>query len=99
MVDNSTPDPHLFDTPAVCAYFRIADGRIHALVGDGTHGRNERSQTFRCQACGATFSARRDTPLYRLKTPSHRVGEVLTALAEGLDVSAAARVFGQCPAT
>jgi len=32
--------------------------------------------------------------LYRLKTASHRVGEVLTALAEGLDISAAVRVFG-----
>lgn len=46
-----------------------------------------------------TCSARRDTPLYRLKTASHRVAEVLTAVAEGLDVSAAARVFGHRPAT
>jgi IS1 family transposase len=34
------------------------------------------------------------TPLYRLKTTAQRVGEVLTALAEGLDISAAVRVFG-----
>ena len=40
----------------------------------------------------------RDTPLYRLKTASQRVGDVLTALAEGLDV-AAARVFGHRHAT
>jgi IS1 family transposase len=77
-----------------CAYYRIADARLHALVGDGAAGKTERIQTFRCQACGTTFSARRDTPLYRLKTPSQRVAEVLTALAEGLDVSAAVRVFG-----
>jgi hypothetical protein len=83
----------------MCVYFRIIDARIHALVGDGVEGRHERIQTFRCQACGTTCSARRDTPLYRLKTASHRVGEVLTAVAEGLDVSAAARVFGHRPAT
>ena len=34
-----------------CSYFGITDDRIHALVGDGKHGRAERIQTFRCQAC------------------------------------------------
>lgn len=82
-----------------CAYHLVTDAAIHALVGDGAHGKTERIQTFRCQACGSTFSARRDTPLYRLKTPSRRVGEVLTALAEGLDVAAAGRVFGHRDAT
>ncbi len=82
-----------------CAYYRLTDARVHALVGDGTHGKLERIQTFRCQACGATFSARRHTPLYRIKTPAHRVGQVLTALAEGLNVSGAVRVFGHRHAT
>src|SRR5262249_14363335 len=59
----------------------------------------ERIQTLRCQACGTTFSTRRATPLYRLKTSSHRVAEVLTALAEGLSVAAAVRVFGHQHAT
>jgi transposase-like protein len=77
----------------------VSDAQIHALVGDGTHGKAERIQTFRCQACQTTFSARRNTPLYRLKTASHRVAEVLAALAEGLDVAAAARVFGHRPVT
>jgi IS1 family transposase len=88
----SCPEP-------ACAYFRVTDAQIHALVGDGVHGKTERIQTFRCQACGTTFSARRDTALYRLKTPAYRVGEVLTALAEGLDVAAATRVFGHRHAT
>jgi IS1 family transposase len=83
----------------ICTYFQITDAQIHALVGDGAHGRYERIQTLRCQACATTFSARRDTPLYRLKTTSQRVGEVLSALAEGLDVSAAVRVFGHRHAT
>jgi IS1 family transposase len=77
-----------------CTYFRITEAHIHALVGDGTHGRVERIQTFRCQACHTTFTARRHTPLYRLKTPSHQIALVLSALAEGLDASAAERVFG-----
>jgi transposase-like protein len=64
------------------------------LFGDGKHGQAERIQTFRCQSCHGTFSARRDTPLYRLKTPSQQVAMVLTVLAEGLDPSAAERVFG-----
>ncbi len=82
-----------------CAYFGITDAHIHALVGDGKHGHAERIQTFRCQACHTTFSARRDTPLYRLKTLSHQIAMVLSALAEGLDPSAAERVFGFRQAT
>src|SRR6266480_4926941 len=64
------------------------------LFGDGKPGQAERIQAFRGPACRTTFSARRDTPLYRLKTPSHKVAMVLSALAEGLDPSAAERVFG-----
>jgi IS1 family transposase len=82
-----------------CPYFGITDAHIHALVGDGKHGRVERIQTFRCQACRTTFSARRDTALYRLKTPSQQIALVLAALAEGLDASAAERVFGYRQAT
>jgi transposase-like protein len=84
---------------SACAYFRITDAAVHALVGDGTHGRRERIQTLRCQACGATFSTRRHTPLYRLKTASQRIGMVLAALAEGLSVAAASRVFGHTEET
>ena len=82
-----------------CAYFGITDPHMHALVGDGKHGHAERIQTFRCQACCTTFSSRRDTPLYRLKTPSQQVALVLSALAEGLDPSAVERVFGYRQAT
>jgi transposase-like protein/IS1 family transposase len=82
-----------------CPYIGITDAHIHALAGDGKHGQAERIQTFRCQACHNTFTARRHTPLYRLKTPSHHIAMVLSALAEGLDVSAAARVFGSRQAT
>jgi IS1 family transposase len=82
-----------------CPYFGITDASIHALVGDGKHGQAEHIQTFRGPACRTTFSARRHTPLYRLKTPSHQIALVLSALAEGLDPSAAERVFGSRQAT
>jgi len=82
-----------------CLYFGKTDAHFHALVGDGKHRQTERIQTFRCQACRTSFSARRDTPLYRLKTPSQQVAQVLSALAEGLDPSAASRVFGFRQAT
>jgi IS1 family transposase/transposase-like protein len=82
-----------------CPYSGITDAHIHALVGDGKHGHAEQIQTFRCQACHTTFTARRHTPVYRLKTPSHQIGMVLSALAEGLDASAAERVFGYRQAT
>jgi len=82
-----------------CPYYGITDVQIHALVGDGKHGHAERIQTFRCQACHTTFTSRRNTPLYRLKTPAHQVAMVLSALAEGLDPSAAERVFGYRQAT
>lgn len=82
-----------------CDYYRISDGDVHALVADGTHGKREPIPTFRCQACRTTFTSRRDTPLYRLKTPSIRVAEVLSALAEGLTVTAAVRVFGHSEGT
>jgi transposase-like protein len=82
-----------------CAYCGITDAHIHALVGDGKHGRAERIQTFRCQACLTTFTARRHTPLYHLKPPSYYVAMVLSAIAEGLDPSAAERVFGYRQAT
>ncbi len=82
-----------------CPYFGITEAQIHALVGDGKHGQAERIQTFRCQACRSTFTSRRDTPLYRLKTPSQQIVMVLSALAEGLDPSAAERVFSYRQAT
>jgi IS1 family transposase len=37
--------------------------------------------------------------MYWLKTPSHRVGEILTALGEGVDTAAASRIFGHYAST
>lgn len=82
-----------------CRYFGNSDAQFHALVGDGKHGQAEHIQTFRGLACHTTFTSRRNTPLYRLKTPSQQIAIVLSALAEGLDASAAERVFGYRQAT
>jgi hypothetical protein len=57
------------------------------------------SRPFAPQACRTTFTARRHTPLYRLKTPSQQIAMVLTARAFGLDPSAAERVLGYRQAT
>ncbi|MCP4599798.1 MAG: hypothetical protein GY847_04530 [Proteobacteria bacterium] len=65
-----------------CDYVDIREANIHALVGYGSHGKSECIQDLFCQACRTKFTVRRDTPLYRLKTPAQRVGEVLSALAE-----------------
>jgi len=82
-----------------CLYYGVTDAMLHALVADGHHGQSERIQDFQCQACGSRVTARWGTALYRLKTPSSRIGEVLSALAEGLDVGAAVRVFGHSETT
>ena len=86
------------DNPA-CEYYGITEAGIHALVSDGWRGKAERIRRWRCAACGNRFSARRHTPLYRLKTPSRRVAEVLTAMAEGVDTAAGSRIFNHHPKT
>jgi IS1 family transposase len=76
-----------------CDYRDITDPAVHALVGYGHHGLHDPIQDFYCQACHHKFSARRYTPLYRLKAPAARVAQVLHAIAEGLSAQGAARVF------
>ncbi len=77
-----------------CAYHHIMDAAVHALVGYGSHGKQEKIQDLICQACGKKFTVRRDTVLYRLKTHSEKVALALALLAEGMDVSALERVTG-----
>jgi IS1 family transposase/transposase-like protein len=86
-------DGYACPSPA-CRYRGSTDAAVHALIGYGHHGTTDRIQDFVCQACGTKVSARWGTAFYQVKTPPARVGEVLSALAEGLTVDAAARVFG-----
>jgi transposase-like protein/IS1 family transposase len=76
-----------------CQYFNNPDPQFHALVGYGHHGRRDPIQDFYCQACHRKFTARRHTPLYRLKTLPAIIAQVLHAVAEGLSLQATARVF------
>jgi len=82
-----------------CLYVGITDSHVHALVADGHHGRTDHIQDFVCQACGHRVSARWGMALFQLKTQAARSGEVLSALAEGLSICAAVRVFGHGEAT
>ena len=51
-----------------CEYFCISDENIHALVGYGSHGKQELIRDFKCQACRKKFTNRKHTILSRLKT-------------------------------
>jgi hypothetical protein len=70
-----------------CLYVGIVDAQIHARLADGTHGQSERRETLRESGLwddGARVASPLwVTPLYRLKTASQRLAEVLTALALG----------------
>ncbi|MFO7684346.1 MAG: DDE-type integrase/transposase/recombinase [Chloroflexota bacterium] len=76
-----------------CDYYGITDSLVHALVSNGWRGKSERIRQWKCQACGGKFSDRRNTALYRLKTASQQVAQVMIAMAEGVDLSAATRIF------
>jgi len=77
-----------------CDYYGHTDGAVHALVSDGRRGQGKDIQYWRCQACGGRQSSRLATPMYQIRTPLERVEMVMTALAEGVDISAASRIFG-----
>jgi len=77
-----------------CEYYMITDENIHALVGYGSHGKQEPFQDLKCQACRKKFTSRRNTILYRLKTQSGLVEKIMWLLALGVDASALEEVFG-----
>jgi hypothetical protein len=69
-----------------CVYFGNNHAAEHALVGYGKLGADQH-QRWRCQACGSTFSCRRGTLLYYLKSEPSQVELALWFLAEGADFS------------
>jgi hypothetical protein len=55
-----------------CNYYLIADEKIHALVGSGTHGKNEEIQDLICQTQTIMYfglSGRRDHDFLTFWTP------------------------------
>ncbi len=91
--------PKIIDTSGhaclnpLCDYFAVADAEIHTLVSNGCRGQQQ-IRYWKCQACGGCRTSRYGTPLYWLKTPLARIAMVMTAMSEGVDISAACRIFG-----
>jgi hypothetical protein len=70
-----------------CVCYGITDATVPALIAYGGHGKPERISDLYRQACKHKATVRRHTARYQLTTPSARVAEALTFLAEGVDVS------------
>jgi transposase-like protein len=62
------------------------------VIGHGKIGKDKTIQRLKCAACETTFSSRKGTPLYYVKTEPEMIAEVLWWLAEGVDVSVSAAV-------
>jgi hypothetical protein len=76
-----------------CEYFGVTNESIHALVGYGSHGKEEAIRDLKCQACGKKFTSRRNTILYRLKTHSGLVEKIMWLLALGVDAALASQAM------
>ena len=84
-------------TPA-CDYYGNTDSTYHALVGNGVRG-VDGVQQLKCQCCGARFSSRLGTALYRLRTPAAQVAKVLLAVNLGLTLADTQLLFGHSEVT
>jgi IS1 family transposase len=83
-----------------CEYYGHTDSQVHALVADGEKlTRQGLVKQIKCQGCGSKFLVTRNTAMYRSKLTVERVGEINRGLAEGLSISACARVFGHSRST
>ena len=64
-------------------------------TGQGNIGiHSQKEQRFICHACRKTFSARKGTVFYRLRTSAETVVLVMTLLAHGCPVQAIVAAFG-----
>lgn len=64
-------------------------------VGKGNVGiHSQKERRYRCRACGKTFSARKGTAFYRLRTVEETVTLVITLLAHGCPLQAIVAAFG-----
>ena len=81
-----------------CTYCGITDAHIHALVGDGKHGQSEPDVPLSGLLHHVQCPAQHPLVPFENSLSSDRHGADL-AMAEGLDVSAAERVFGYRQAT
>src|SRR5437870_3661524 len=64
-------------------------------TGQGNIGiHSQKEQRFICHACHKTFSARKDTVFYRLRTSAETVVIIVTLLAHGCPLQAIVAAFG-----
>lgn len=80
------PQSQFCHNPACPARGQVGQGNIRV------HSRRERR--YECGVCGATFSATKDTPFYRLKKGADLVTVVLTLLCHGCPIQAIVAAFG-----
>jgi transposase-like protein len=63
------------------------------IVRNGRYGK-QRTQLFKCCTCGRCFSAHRNTPFFKLRTPKETVVSTLQTLAQGGSLRGAALTSG-----
>ena len=80
------PQEQVCHNPQCWVYGRAGEGHIVS------HSKQE--QRYKCKRCGVTFSATKDTALYRLHKPAALVTIVVTLLAWGCPVQAIVATFG-----
>ena len=81
------------DPTTTCCPNRNCPARGHTGQGNiGIHSWKE--QRFICHACQKTFSARKGTVFYRLRTSAETVGLIVTWLAHGCPLQAIVAAFG-----
>lgn len=66
-------------------------GIDNQIIGAGRYGKDQ-TQLLECKVCRRTFSARRGTPLFGLKTDEDVFYDVIACLAEGNGIRATARI-------
>src|SRR5436189_219626 len=86
-------EEHLMDPTTVFCPNRHCHARGQTGMGTiGIHARKE--QRFICHECQKTFSARKGTVFYRLRTSAETVVIVVTLLAHGCPLQAIVAAFG-----
>jgi transposase-like protein len=66
-------------------------GVDNQIIGFGRYGKHK-TQLLKCKVCQRTFSARRGTPLFQLKTDEQTFYDVIACLAEGNGIRATGRI-------
>ncbi len=80
------PQEQVCHNPRCWVYGRRGEG--HIVI------HSQREQRYRCKRCGKTFSATKETALYRLHHPHALVVIVVTLLAYGCPVQAIVAAYG-----